>query len=130
MKADEIMTRPVLATTAGASVRDIANKMLNNRISGMPVAERDGTVVGVITETDILDALIEGKRLESLTAQDIMSTAPVTVDIDATLADVMKLLNDEGVLRVPVTDRGRLVGIISRADIIKAVLEPEFVTFE
>lgn len=45
------------------------------------------------------------------------------------MADVMKLLNEEGVLRVPVTDHGVLVGIISRADIIRAVLEPEFLSF-
>ncbi len=130
MKAKEIMNKPVLATTPQASVRDIAAKLVVSKISGMPVADRGGTVLGIITEADILRALIEGKRLETLTARDIMSTDLVTADVEATMADVMKLLNEEGVLRVPVTDRGLLVGIISRADIIRAVLEPEFISFE
>jgi len=129
MNASEIMTRPVLATTLGASVRDIATELLVNRITGMPVADRDGTVLGIITEADILGALIEGRQLETLRAEDIMSTDPVTVESDATMADVMKVLDDEGVVRVPVTDRGVLVGIISRADVIRAALQPEFLSF-
>ncbi len=129
MKAAEFMNRPVLATTAHASVRDIAAKLVENKISGMPVVDPGGTLVGIITEAAILDALIESKRLESLTAEDIMSTDLVTVDIEATMADVMEVMSREGVLRVPVTDRGALVGIISRRDIIKAVLEPEFISF-
>src|SRR5262249_23714139 len=130
MKAKEIMTRPVLATTPRASVRDIAAKLVGNKISGMPVADRSGTVMGVITEADILDALLQGKKRECLTAGDIMSTDPVTADSEATMTDVMTLLNDEGVLRVPVTERGVLVGVISRGDIIRAALEPEFFSFE
>ena len=130
MKAGEIMHKPVLATTPRASVRDIATQLVVNRISGMPVAERTGKVIGVITEADILEALMEGKKLETLTAEEIMTADPVTIDIDATMEEVMKLLADQGILRVPVTNRGKLAGIISRVDIIKAVLEPEFLTFE
>ncbi len=130
MKASEIMSKPVLATTPSASVRDIAAELLVNRITGMPVADRAGTVLGVITEADILGALIDGKKLETLNAADIMSTDPVTVESEATLADVMNVLNEEGVLRVPVTDRGVFVGIISRSDIIRAALEPEFLSFQ
>jgi len=130
MKAGEIMTKPVLATTANASVRDIAAELLVNRITGMPVADRAGTVLGVITEADILEALTAGEKLETLNASDLMSTDPVTVDSEATVADVMDLLSQEGVLRVPVTDHGRLVGVISRSDIIRAALEPEFMSFQ
>ena len=129
MKAAEIMTQPVLATTPHASVREIAAKLLENRISGMPVTDAGGTVLGVITEADILDALLDGQRLETLTAEDIMSGDPVTVDVELTIADVMNVLSKEGVLRVPVTDRGVLVGIISRSDLIRSVLEPEFLSF-
>jgi len=130
MTAGEIMTSPVFATTSRASVRDIATKLAMNEISGMPVADRTGKVLGVITEGDILAVLTEGRKLETLTAEDIMSRDPVTVDVGATMAEVMKLLNEEGILRVPVTDRGKLVGIIAREDIIRAVLEPEFLSFE
>jgi predicted transcriptional regulator len=123
------MQRPVLATTPRASVRDIAAQLVVNEISGMPVTEKSGEIVGVITEADILGALIDGKKLENLTAQDIMSTDPITIDMDMPLDKVMKVLEENGVLRLPVTSHGKVVGIISRRDIIKSVLEPEFMTF-
>jgi CBS domain-containing protein len=130
MKAAEIMTSPVLATTPRASVRDIATKLLMNDISGMPVADVAGKVLGVITGGDILAVLSEGKDPERLAAEDIMSKDPVTVDVETSMPEVMKLLNEEGVLRVPVTEDGKLVGIISREDVIRAALEPEFMEFE
>jgi CBS domain-containing protein len=119
----------VLATTPRASVRDIAAQIVLNGISGMPVTEREGTVLGVITEADVLEALHNGKKLEKLTAEDIMSDNPVTVDTETDIEKVIQLLNEEGIVRVPVTEKGKLVGIISRGDVIKAVLEPEFMTF-
>lgn len=129
MKASEVMQRPVLATTPRASVRDIATQIVVNEISGMPVTEKSGEIVGIITEADILGALMDGKKLEHLTAQDIMSTDPITIDMDTPMEKVMKLLEENGVLRLPVTSHGKVVGIISRRDIIKSVLEPEFMTF-
>jgi len=129
VKASEVMQRPVLATTPRASVRDIAAQLVTNEISGMPVTEKTGEIVGVITEADILGALMDGKKLENLTAQDIMSVDPITVDMDTPLNEVMKRIEENGVLRLPVTSHGKVVGIISRRDIIRSVLEPEFMTF-
>jgi CBS domain-containing protein len=129
MKAREIMQRPVLATTVRASVRDIASQLVGNGFSGMPVADRDGTVVGVITEADIIKALVDQKSLETLTAYDVMTANPTTVDVDTPVEEILKVLQEHHILRVPVTDRGKLVGIVSRSDLIKTVLEPEFMAF-
>jgi len=123
------MQKPVLATTMRASARDVAAQLLRNEFSGMPVAERDGTLMGVVTEADILRVLGEGKALETLTAADIMTEKPATVDLEAPITEVIQILQEHRILRVPVTERGRLVGIISRSDIIRAVLEPEFMAF-
>jgi CBS domain-containing protein len=127
--AGEIMQKPVLATTAKASVRDIATQLVVNGFSGMPVADRDGTVLGVITEADIIKALVEKKPLETLVASDIMSSKPATVDINTPVEDIMKVLQEHHIVRVPVTEHGKLTGIVSRSDLIKVVLEPEFMAF-
>lgn len=95
----------------------------------MPVAAYDGRVVGVITESDIIRALIEGKRLENLTAGEVMTGPPITVDVDTPIEDVMKKLEESRIVRVPVTNQDRLVGIVARRDIIRAILEPEFIAF-
>ena len=129
MTAGQIMQKPVLATTMRASARDVAAQLVRNEFSGMPVAERDGTLMGVVTEADILRVLGEGKTLETLTAGDIMTEKPATVDVEAPITEVIQILQEHRILRVPVTERGRLIGIISRSDIIRAVLEPEFMAF-
>jgi len=129
LTAKDVMQRPVLAATPQAALRDVAIQLVANEISGMPVAAPDGRVVGVVTESDIVRALVEGKRLETLTATDVMTGPPVAVDINTPIEEVMKILEDYRIVRVPVTDGEVLVGIISRRDTIKAVLEPEFMAF-
>jgi len=129
IKAKEIMQRPVIAATPRASLRDVAIQLVANEFSGMPVAAPDGRVIGVITEADIVRALVEGKRLENLTATDVMTGPPITVDVDTSIEDVMKCLKENNIVRVPITAENTLVGIISRRDVIRAVLEPEFMAF-
>jgi CBS domain-containing protein len=129
LKAKDIMEQPVIAATPQASLRDVATQLVSNEFSGMPVAAPDGLVVGVITESDIIRALIQGKKLENLTAADVMSRPPITVDVDTPLEDVMKSLEDHRIVRVPVTSENMLIGIISRRDVIRAILEPEFMAF-
>jgi predicted transcriptional regulator len=129
LKAKDIMEQPVIAATPQASLRDVATQLVSNEFSGMPVAAPDGRVVGVITESDIIRALIQGKKLENLTAADVMSRPPITVDVDTPLEDVMKSLEDHRIVRVPVTSENMLIGIISRRDVMRAILEPEFMAF-
>ena len=129
IKAKQIMQRPVIAATPRASLRDVAIQLVTNEFSGMPVAAPDGRVIGVITEADIVRALVEGKRLENLSATDVMTGPPITVDVDTSIEEVMKSLQENKIVRVPVTAENTLVGIISRRDVIRAVLEPEFMAF-
>lgn len=127
--AKEIMQSPVIAATPRASLRDLAARLVTNEFSGMPVADLDGRVIGVITEADIIRALLEGKRLENLTAGEVMTGPAVTVDVKTPLEEVMKSLQEHRIVRVPVTAEGKLVGIIARRDLIRALIEPEFMVF-
>jgi CBS domain-containing protein len=129
LKAKDIMQQPVLAATPQASLRDIATQIVSHEFSGMPVTEPDGKVLGVITEADIVFSLIDGHRLEKVAAADFMTSPPVTVDVETSLEEVMRTLQEHRIVRVPVTNEDKLVGIISRRDVIRAVLEPEFMAF-
>lgn len=127
--AKDIMQSPVIAATPLATLRDVATQLMNNEFSGMPVAASDGRLIGVITESDIVRTLIEGRRLENLTAGEVMTGPPIAVDVGTEIEQVMKSLEDNRIVRVPVTDQDKLVGIISRRDVIRAFLEPEFIAF-
>jgi CBS domain-containing protein len=129
LTAKDIMQTPVVAATPRASLRDLAARLVTNEFSGMPVADPDGRVVGVITEADIIRAFLDGKRLENLTAGEVMTGPALTVDAKAPLEEVMKCLQEHRIVRVPVTSDGKLVGIIARRDLIRAHIEPEFMVF-
>ena len=130
MTAKDIMQRPAIAATPLASLRDLAAQLVTNEFSGMPVVDREGKVIGVVTESDVVRVLIAGKRLENLTAGEVMTSPAICVDVDAPLDDVMKIMLVENhIVRVPVTNQDKLVGIISRRDVIRAILEPEFIAF-
>jgi predicted transcriptional regulator len=130
MTVSQVMNRPVIATSSSTSVRDIASQLVAAGISGMPVADRDGTVLGVVTEHDIVEALVAGKRLESIKASDIMARPAITLDVGASLDEALRLFKEKHIIRIPITEEGKLVGILSRTDALRGLLEePEFLMF-
>ncbi len=129
LKAKEIMTRPVVSARRNASARDIAMQVLAGLYSGMPVTDEDGKVIGIVTEFDLLRQVYEGRELVKLTAGDVMTKAPITVDGNASVNEILKTMMDNNIVRLPVTEDGRLVGVIARCDILRAFIEPEFVTY-
>jgi predicted transcriptional regulator len=129
LKAKDIMTRPVLSARKNASARDIAMQLLSGLYSGMPVADEDGKVIGVVTEFDLLGQVSEGRELVKLTAGDVMTKNPITVDVNTSLNDLLKSMMENNIVRIPVTEEGRLVGVIARCDILRAFIEPEFATY-
>ncbi len=129
MKVKDIMMQPVVAVARDTTVRDVAIQMFLGGFSGMPVAERGGKIVGMVTEFDVIRAIRAGKRVESTAAQEIMTTDVISVEPDADVDEVMAIMETAHVIRVPVTRRGRLVGVIARPDILRAYVEPNFMEF-
>ena len=129
LKASDVMVRPVVSAKKNASARDVALQLLTGLYSGMPVTDEEGNVIGVITELDLLHAVMEGKELVRVTAGDIMAKDPVTADVNTPLGDIVKLMKDKNIIRLPITDQGKLVGVVARCDILKSLIEPEFVTY-
>ena len=126
MNASDMMNTPIVAASIGASAREVALYMLLGGFSGMPVLERDGSLAGIITELDLLHALREGKSLDSTQVSEIMTHDVVTVDVSASTDEMMQILESERILRVPVMEYGKLVGIVSRPDLLRAAVEPQF----
>jgi CBS domain-containing protein len=95
----------------------------------MPVTERDGVIIGLVTEFDVIRALQAGKPAATTVAEAIMTRDVVTVDVTTSLEEVVDVLERERFLRVPVTENGRLVGVVSRPDVLRWLIEPNFMTF-
>lgn len=126
--AFEIMTRPAISAKLKASARDIALQFINEQYSGMPVTEEDGKVIGIVTEIDILKALNEGKELSHINAGDIMTLDVVTANPDTPITEMISMMEEFHIIRLPVVKDEKLIGVVSRGDIIRSLIEPEFMS--
>lgn len=143
MRVKDVMTRNVISVDANKSVLTAAQLMLKNRISGLPVVDREGELVGIVSEGDFLRrgelgtqrqrrkwvefivgpgrlaeeyVHVAGRKIEQ-----IMTPDPYTVAEDASLEDVVETMERRHIKRLPVTRGGRMVGIISRANLMHAL---------
>jgi CBS-domain-containing membrane protein len=142
----DIMTTRVVAVHRSTSFKEMAARLRKERVSAFPVVDDDGTVVGVVSGTDLLpketlDAgwaagvpemtsrvLDEGdqQKAESVTAAELMTEPAVTAAPEDTVEHAARLMCTHRVKRLPVTDgSGRLVGIISRADVLSVFDRPD-----
>lgn len=128
MIAKEIMNKIVTAATQKTNGRDLAVKLLSGMYSGLPVVD-EGKVVGVVTEFDLLKAVKEGKDLQTISAKNIMTKEPICVEEETHIKEIIKIMTEHNIIRVPVVRKGNLVGVISRCDILSSLIQPEFMTF-
>ena len=126
--AEEIMTRPVISAKENASARDVALQLMTGLFSGMPVTNDEGKLVGIVTELDLLKAVQDGKELVRTTARDIMTQDVATARVDATVEEFITIMEEFHIIRLPIVKDGKLVGIVSRSDILRSLIEPEFAT--
>lgn len=94
--------------------------LTKHEISGVPVVDADGGIVGILSEKDVLKLFWENHASR---VEDVMTRAPTTFSVDAPLLDVVDCLMTHDFRRVLVHDQGKLVGLVSRADLMPAVIE-------
>jgi CBS domain-containing protein len=142
MKVSDVMTHAPTTTDPGASLEEAANLMVRMRVSGLPVVDAKGTVVGILTEGDLLRRVELGTagrhpgwfaslvapgraahdyvRSHGRTVSEVMTRDVVSTSSDAPLSEVVALMEAQQVKRLPVLKKGRLIGIVSRADLLRA----------
>jgi CBS-domain-containing membrane protein len=145
MNVADVMTQPVITVTPETTIAEAARLLLRHRISGLPVVDQGETVVGVVTEGDFLRRTETGTErrhsgwLEFLIAPgrlaeeyalanarkvgEVMTTDVVAVAPQEPLAEVVRLMERHHIKRLPVIEKGRLVGIVSRANLVQSLLD-------
>ena len=140
MRIADFMTRRVVTVAPDASIVAAAKLMLDNKVSGLPVVDAAGHVVGIVSEHDLLretddgrrgphwlEMMIEGAALADESARfhdrkvnEVMTPHPVAIAATSSLREACRLIEDHGFKRLPVVENGKLVGIIARADLVRA----------
>ena len=139
MKVRDVMTTNLFTVPPDMPLKEVATRMLEYGISGLPVVDDEQNVVGVLSETDILykettapkrDGLVDwlihygedppAAKLNARTARQAMTTPAVTITPRRSVADAAELMLEVGIDRLPVVEAGELVGIVTRADLVRA----------
>jgi CBS domain-containing protein len=143
MHAHQIMTRPVITVTPDTTIAEAANTMLQRHISGLPVVDAVGKLIGIVSEGDFIRRseigtqrhrgrflkfiLGPGKAATDFVHEhgvkvgEVMTPRPLTVTEDTTLEEIVRLMEKNNVKRLPVLRGGWIVGIVSRANLVHAV---------
>ena len=119
----QLMQDAVTTCTPRTDGSTLGSLMTRRNFGSLPIVESDGTLVGIVTEYDLLQAMIEGRDLRKILATEIMSAHPVSVTEDQTLAQVAELFQDRYITRVPVVRNKKLVGILARRDLLFGYLK-------
>ncbi|GAB6085281.1 CBS domain-containing protein [Alkaliphilus crotonatoxidans] len=145
MLAREIMTKDVITVKREDTVEHVIKLLMEHNVSGLPVVDEENHVVGMITEGDliyrskklqipsyftILDSYIflestktiqeQIRKMVGYRVEDVMTEKVISVDVEENIEEIATLMATKKVNRVPITENGKLVGIVSRRDIIKA----------
>ena len=123
VKAKDIMTGDVVSARKDTPIYEAAELLLKNKISGIPVVEDDMTLVGILTEKDVMRLYYEPEYGKNLTVSDFMTEPAVHFDEEESFAEICKCLVHNIFRRVPVTSKGKVYGIISRPDVIECILQ-------
>lgn len=137
MKVRELMTANVVSVKPEVSLRDAASVLIEHGVSGVPVVNEDGDVIGVLSEADVVmkasggtgrggllawlfDPEVGGEKISAQTTGQAMSSPAVTITPNRTVHEAARLMIGEEVNRLPVVEDTKLVGILTRADIVRA----------
>ena len=125
----DVMTAPAVTVSPRMSVKEALRLLDEHRVTSLPVVDGDGHILGIVSEADLLrDRVPLDVRVQILArgavqeppnhVEEVMSTHPMTVSTDADLRDAVELMTSTAVKSIPVVDRGRVVGVVSRSDVV------------
>lgn len=122
LAAKDIMTKQVICIRKDTPIFEAIKLMVKNNITGIPVVEDDMTLAGILSEHDVLRLFHTYEDEKDRTANHFMTQPAIHFDENELLLDVCYCLRDNSIRRVPVTSNGKVVGVISRSDILKYIL--------
>lgn len=120
-KAADIMTTNVITAKKDMLLTDVIGLLLRWHISAMPVVDDEDKIVGIVSEIDLVNLTFDGNASDTK-VEEVMVTDIVSFSPDTQLADLVQTFSKRHLRRVPIIDKGKVVGIVSRRDILREML--------
>ena len=121
-KVKHIMTKEIISVDINVSMSEVGSTMVKNNI-GAVVVTKNEKPIGIITEVDIIKRCCIGKVCsEELKAEEVMASPLITIEADAAIGEAAKMMSDKDIRRLLVSEKGRIVGIITEKDVLRATL--------
>jgi signal-transduction protein with cAMP-binding, CBS, and nucleotidyltransferase domain len=118
-----VMSGHLITTGPADSLVDVAREIAAHGIGAVPVVDRDQRLLGIISTSDLVNFLHDEKRFDEKTAADVMTADPISIDEFATADEAIGLMRNALIRHLPVTREGRLVGMVTAADLIRHLLK-------
>ena len=118
-----VMDGHLVTVAPDDSLVDVAAQIAEHGISAVPVVDADHNLRGIVSTTDLVNLLHDEKRLDGMTARDVMTPDPISIDEFATADEAIGLMRNALIRHLPVTREGRLVGMVTAADLIRHLLK-------
>tara|TARA_B100001971_G_scaffold27686_1_gene22018 strand:+ start:421 stop:864 length:444 start_codon:yes stop_codon:yes gene_type:complete len=123
LTAGQAMENRVKYCHSSASWRNISSILVDRGYGSLPVVDDDMNLTGIVSEDDLLEVLLEKRDEKTLKAEDIMTKNPITANEDTPIFDVIKILEDRKLIRLPVVKESKLIGILTRRDVLFCYLQ-------
>ena len=117
VRVGRVCTRTLVTADVSDSLLDAAQKMSSRRVGALPVMDK-GTLVGLVSEGDLVCALVDGASLAQTPVRDYMTEDPITVSVDADVAVAARHMLEHGIGHLPVIDSGEPIGMLTRSDLL------------
>jgi CBS domain-containing protein len=147
MRVRDVMTREVVSVQPSTALKEVARLLVERNVSGMPVVDEKGRVVGVVSEGDLLvkelgpeaihhrrlarllgdtrDDSVREAKIRAITAGQAMTAPAITIEVDRAITEAAGAMVARGIKRLPVVEGGELVGIVTRADLVRAYVRTD-----
>jgi CBS domain-containing protein len=128
LSVSDIMVSPVTCAYENSPIKEVMDQLVVYHFHGLPVIDESKSVVGMITNKDIINAIHQGKEPGGTITKEIMTTTIITAEPESTVYSLIKVMAENEITRIPICRGGNILGIVCQSDIIKKAIGPGIIS--
>ena len=120
---NDFINRKCLTVSPDTPIENVLSRLSSNNIGALVVQDKQGIVVGIISERDVIHSLAERKNLDGMVVEDIMTRKVISIEPDCSSSEIMKIMTEQKLRHLPIISENNLIGIVSIGDVVKNLIK-------